>query len=170
MEKKTKTCKKCQEEINAKAKVCPKCGSKQGMPKWLIVLIVIVVIGIIASAGGGDSSSSNKSSTEGGTTDNKNGGSTSTAKEKFTLVEHKVSDESNQYFMYIEGIIKNNKDRDMSYVQVTFTTYDAEGNTLGTCLDNNSGLNANGTWKFKAICSESVDKIDHYELKEITGY
>ena len=72
--------------------------------------------------------------------------------------------------MYIEGKIKNNRDRDMSYVQVTFTTYDAEGNTLGTCLDNNSGLQANGTWKFKAICSEGVDKIDHYELKEITGY
>ncbi len=157
----TKKCKKCQEEINKKAKKCPKCGSKQGMPIWLIVVIVIVVISIIASAGESSSSSPSKK---------KEGGSAKDTNEKFTLLEHQKSDESNQYFMYIEGKIKNNRDRDMSYVQVTFTTYDAEGNTLGTCLDNNSGLQANGTWKFKAICSEGVDKIDHYELKEITGY
>ena len=157
----TKKCKKCQEEINKKAKKCPKCGSKQGMPTWLIVVIVIIVISIIASTGESSSSSSSKK---------KEGGSAKDTNEKFTLLEHQKSDESNQYFMYIEGKIKNNRDRDMSYVQVTFTTYDAEGNTLGTCLDNNSGLQANGTWKFKAICSEGVDKIDHYELKEITGY
>ena len=157
----TKKCKKCQEEINKKAKKCPKCGSKQGMPIWLIVVIVIVVISIIASAGESSSSSPSKK---------KEGGSAKDTNEKFTLLEHQKSDESNQYFMYIEGKIKNNRDRDMSYVQVTFTTYDAEGNTLGTCLDNNSGLQANGTWIFKAICSEGVDKIDHYELKEITGY
>ncbi|MBR2678195.1 MAG: zinc ribbon domain-containing protein [Bacilli bacterium] len=157
----TKKCKKCQEEINKKAKKCPKCGSKQGMPTWLIVVIVIIVISIIASTGESSSSSPSKK---------KEGGSAKDTNEKFTLLEHQKSDESNQYFMYIEGKIKNNRDRDMSYVQVTFTTYDAEGNTLGTCLDNNSGLQANGTWKFKAICSEGVDKIDHYELKEITGY
>ena len=152
----TKKCKKCFEDINVKAKKCPKCGANQGFPKWAIILIIIVVIGVIGSLAG-----SNSSNKEGGTVDKK---------EKFTLVEHKISDESNQYFMYIEGIIQNNKNKDMSYVQVTFITYDAEGNTLGTCLDNNSGLQANGTWKFKAICTESIDKIDHYELKEITGW
>ena len=90
--------------------------------------------------------------------------------EKFTLIEHYVSDESNMFAMYIEGKIKNNRDRNFSYVQVTFTAYDAEGNTIGTCLDNQSGLNANGIWKFKAICSESADSIDHYDLKEISGW
>lgn len=50
-----KTCKYCQEEINKKAKICPKCGKKQGKKKWLIVLVVIVVIGIVASMMGGSS-------------------------------------------------------------------------------------------------------------------
>lgn len=71
---------------------------------------------------------------------------------------------------YIEGYIKNNTDKDYSYVQVEFTTYDSEGNTLGTCLDNNSGLEAQGRWKFKAMCTEEVDKIASYKLKEITKW
>lgn len=40
----TKKCKYCQEEINKKAKVCPKCTKKQGMPGWLKALIVIGVL------------------------------------------------------------------------------------------------------------------------------
>lgn len=50
--KDTKTCKKCKEQINKKAKKCPHCGAKQGLPTWLIIIIIIIVIGIIASAGG----------------------------------------------------------------------------------------------------------------------
>lgn len=157
-----KKCKYCKSEIDAKAKICPKCHKKQGMPKWLIVIIVIVVLAIIVSASGGESNGS----TSGGKSPVK----TTQPQEKFTLVESYKSDESNEYFYYIEGKIQNNKDRDFSYVQVTFTTYDKEGNTIGSCLDNNSGLQANGTWKFKAICSDGVNEIDHFELKEITGY
>ncbi len=163
-DKKTKTCRFCKEEIAMEAKKCPKCGSKLvGTPWWVILLIILVVCIILASVSDSDSSSSESSK-------KKEGGSTKSVAEKFTLLDHKVSDESNEYFMYIEGRIKNNRDKDFSYVQVSFTTFDKEGNTIGTCLDNNSGLNANGTWKFKAICSDDVKKIDHYELKEITGW
>ncbi len=57
----TKQCKKCKEEINKKAKKCPKCGAKQGLPVWLIVIIVIIAIGIIGSVNG-DSEESNTNS------------------------------------------------------------------------------------------------------------
>jgi hypothetical protein len=153
MDKETKLCKKCKESINKKAKKCPHCGSKQGIPTWLIIIIIIVIV-VIPIIAGVDSNSNESSSNS----------------EKFTLVDSYKSDDSNAYFYYIEGHIKNNKNKDFSYVQVTFITYDAEGNTIGSCLDNNSGLSANGSWKFKAICTEGVDEIDHYELKEITGY
>ena len=39
-----KKCKYCQSEIDKKAKICPNCRKKQGMPKWLIAIIVVVVI------------------------------------------------------------------------------------------------------------------------------
>ena len=40
----TKTCKKCMEEINKKAKRCPKCGANLGMPGWVKFLIIHVSI------------------------------------------------------------------------------------------------------------------------------
>lgn len=46
-----KKCKHCKSEIDKKAKVCPHCRKKQGMPKWLLVIIIIFAILIIASIG-----------------------------------------------------------------------------------------------------------------------
>lgn len=40
----TKKCKHCQEEISKKAKRCPKCGGKLGIPGWIKVLIIIFII------------------------------------------------------------------------------------------------------------------------------
>lgn len=50
-----KTCKYCQEEINEKAKICPKCGKEQGKKKWLIALGVILAIIVISSIASGSS-------------------------------------------------------------------------------------------------------------------
>ena len=49
-----KKCKHCQTEIDAKAKVCPNCRKKQGMPVWLIIIIAIVAIVVISSIAGGN--------------------------------------------------------------------------------------------------------------------
>lgn len=69
---------------------------------------------------------------------------------------------------YIEGIVKNNTDKDKGYVQITFNLYDADGNQLGTALDNINNLKAGGTWKFKAM--GMGDGIESYEFAEIVGF
>lgn len=133
------------------------------MPKWAIVVIVILVIVIVGSASSGVSDSKNNTSEK----------KTNTTKKQDPLVlEDGHTGAPDEYGMayYIEGYIKNTTEKEFSYVQVEFTSYDIEGNTLGTCLDNNSGLEANGRWKFKAICTSEVDKIASYKLKEITKY
>lgn len=66
----TKVCKHCQSVIPKKAKICPVCKKKQGVPKWVIVLVVIVCIGILGSATGG--SSDNTESTTSSQTSNDN--------------------------------------------------------------------------------------------------
>ena len=55
---KTKQCKHCKSEMPANAKVCAKCGRKQGgKAKWIILgVIALIIIGAVASGGGGDSS------------------------------------------------------------------------------------------------------------------
>lgn len=156
-------CKHCQSEIANKAKVCPQCGKRQGMPIWLIVIIVIACIVVIDSiAGGGSSSDDSK--------DNRKVGTTEKKKELTVEEGHTGALDDYGYSYYIEGYVKNNSEKEYSYVQIDFTTYDSNGNTLGTCLDNNSGLEPDGRWKFKAICTSDVENIASYKLKEITGY
>ena len=148
-----KKCKYCQSEIDAKAKVCPICKKKLGMPKWLVILIVLLVIGIgVAASGNSDDSA--KGETE--------------KKERFTYV---ISSEyDNSFSHYIEGTVTNNKDKDYSYVQIEFICYDKDGNNLGTAIDNTNNLLENQTWNFKAMGLFTDSKTDHCDFHEITGW
>lgn len=138
-------------------------NKKKKIPTWAIIVIVVLVIAVIGGGLGGESSSSTKSNEQTGKTEVKG--------EDLELEEgHTGTPDEYGFAYYIEGYIKNNTDKDYSYVQVEFTAYDSEGNTLGTCMDNNSGLEAQGRWKFKAMCTEAVDKIASYKLKEITKW
>lgn len=60
-EKSMKKCKYCQEEIAKKAKICPKCGGKFGLPRWVKALIIVVIIlGCIVGCVNGCSNSLNE--------------------------------------------------------------------------------------------------------------
>lgn len=157
-----KKCKHCQSEIDDKAKICPNCRKKQGMPVWLIVILVIVGISVLGSAFGGDSSSD----------ENKPSGSTN-PKEELVLLDGHKGQRDGDYTYEVIGSIKNNTDKEYSYVAVEFYAYDADGNMLDTCIANNSGLEANGTWKFRASCwltDGNAKQVKSYKLKEITGW
>ena len=49
-----------------------------------------------------------------------------------------------------------------------FTCYDAQGNQIGTALDNINNLEAGGIWKFDALGLE--EGIASYRLVEISGF
>mgnify|MGYP003297008650 CR=1 FL=1 len=54
-------CKKCGQEVDKKAVVCPNCGCKIATPifkKWWFWLLIVVVIVIVASSSGNDAPSS----------------------------------------------------------------------------------------------------------------
>ncbi|MGG7143724.1 FxLYD domain-containing protein [Clostridium nigeriense] len=161
-------CKSCSKEIASSAKVCPGCGAKNKKPiykrVWFIVIVLLILVGAINAAGGGNSTTPNSGITETGQVEN------STAKkEKFELVGE-VETETDQFATYLKGVIKNNSGKDCSYVQVTFNLYDAEGNQIGTALDNINNLEADGTWKFKAMGIDVDGEIASYKLAEITGF
>jgi len=71
---------------------------------------------------------------------------------------------------YIEGIVTNNTDKKYSYVQIEFICYDAEGNNIGTAMDNTNNLLGNQTWKYKAMGLFSNQTVDHCDFKEVSGW
>jgi len=51
----------------------------------------------------------------------------------------------------LTGTIRNNSDRNMSYVSIEFELTDRDGVTVGSAIDNVGSLSANGTWAFEAL-------------------
>lgn len=145
-----KKCKYCKTEIDDKAKICPNCKKKQGPKIGLIIFLIIIGIFIIGLASGGDSED--------------------TKKEKFTHNVTKQYLDNAGLGYYIEGTVKNNTDKDYSYVQIEFICYDKNGNNLGTAIDNTNNLLGNETWKFKAMGMFLNEKVDHCDFKEVTGW
>lgn len=179
-----KKCNSCGADIAKSAKVCPNCGAKNKKPiykrVWFWILIAFLVIAVI-SAGSGSSENTNTNSpaalgkNNAPASDNSSQqAETPTAtpkeekKEDFTI-EGDVATESDAFTTYITGIIKNNTDKEKSYVQVTFNLYDSSGNQIGTAIDNINNLASGGTWKFKAAALTS-DGFASYELAEISGW
>lgn len=89
--------------------------------------------------------------------------------EKFS---HEISNEYTDSIgtHYIEGIVKNENDKEYSYVQIDFVCYDKDGNNLGTAMDNTNNLGANETWKFKAMLLSTSGEASRCEFKEVTGW
>jgi len=71
---------------------------------------------------------------------------------------------------YISGIVRNNSDHSYGYVQITVPLYDADGNQVGSALDNINDLNPGGTWKFKAIVLEEGKLTFRQSEIEVSGW
>lgn len=89
-------------------------------------------------------------------------------KEDLTL-EGKI-EESMEYDMpKFNGVIKNNTDHELDYVEINITIYDKDDAQIGTALANTNNLKAGGTWKFEAISLDNITEYDHFEY-EISGF
>ena len=150
-----KQCKACQEKINKKATKCPHCGAKQGGLPTIVKVIIIVVV-IFACVIGCMKSCANSTN------------ETTPKEEKFTYT---IDTQYNDMFSYyIEGTVKNNKNKEYSYVSIEFVCYDIAGNNLGTALDNTNNLLGNQTWKYKAMFIGSNEEVDHCDFHKISGW
>lgn len=69
---------------------------------------------------------------------------------------------------YIVGTVKNNTNKQYSYVQIEFNLYDKSGAQVGSTMDNINNLEPQGTWKFEAIVME--DKATQAKLKGVSGW
>lgn len=182
-----KKCPECGAEISSKAESCPHCGAKQKGNKpfykrpWFIILAVLVIFSGITSIGETRSavtSSSSKTSVASSSVaaSSKTAKTTPTATpaasepKKDFEIKGDITVERDSFTTYFSGVVVNNKNRDLSYAQITFNLYDADGNLVGTALDNINNLKAGGSWKFKAMAFCDNEEISSWEVAEITGY
>ena len=152
---KLKKCKHCGNDVAKSAKSCPNCGGKLGSPfivRVLVLLFILIFIVVGCSKMFSDAVDEVK-------------------KEQKNSFSHEISKQySDGYSYYVEGTVKNLKDKDFSYVQIEFVCYDKDGNNIGTALDNTNNLLSNETWKYKAIGLFSDAKADHCDFHEITSW
>lgn len=87
----------------------------------------------------------------------------------YTISDIKINKDS--FSTTVEGILTNNTNNKKNYVQISFDVKDQKGNKVGNAFANISGLEPNGTWKFKAIYmgSEKDISIDTNN-PEVTGF
>ena len=85
---------------------------------WFIVLAAIVLILIIQQTTGNKKKDVEvKNSTQ------------ETQKAKYEVSE--INIEKDSFSSYVTGVLKNNTDKEKSYVQITIPAYDANGNKVG---------------------------------------
>lgn len=78
-------------------------------------------------------------------------------------------DKSKQYTAKDIGIVSDNSDKPVNgYIQITFSALDAEGANVGDCLANANTVDANGKWKFEAMCSGG--NINMVRFKKLSGF
>lgn len=122
---KTKQCKYCKQEIDAKAKICPHCRKKQTPSGCLIAVIAVVVIIVIAIAG--SAMSGGEKTNTGAPTDGAN--STSAAQQEITYTAYSVSELMND--LNTNAMNASDKYKGQ-YVELTgrLSTIDSDGNYI----------------------------------------
>lgn len=88
--------------------------------------------------------------------------------DKYSIDGEELSGDA--YSCKISGVYTNKAGKDLSYVQVSYNLFDADGNQIGTALANTNNLADGGTWKFEAFGSVAVDEVATYKIGDVTGF
>ncbi len=135
---------------------------KKGKKIVLGLLVLVIFAGIYGATKEKDSKETVKTTTKSGTEEKKE-------KASYEITDVKV--EKDEFQTYVTGILKNNTDKEKSYVQIVFSVNDKDGNKVGSALANVNNLEAGKTWKFKAVYigTEKDVKID-IENPDVSGF
>lgn len=77
------------------------------------------------------------------------------------------STESDGYFQYVVGEIRNNSNKNYSYVQVEINLLNGDA-VVGSTLDNLNNLAPGQIWKFKAPVFEN--NVTSFQIVDVTGF
>lgn len=172
-QEKTKLCRKCGLQIKKTASKCPYCKSSQGLScsgmlaAIPVALLILFLLPAVCSKGD-SSDSQNKSSSA-----PKNTASTTVVNENnsekyFETSEAKGKFYSDLGYFEVTGTIKNISGKNYSYLQITFSFYNADGDKVTTAFDNIAGLADGETWEYTVV-GTSTD-ITGFQLEAFKAY
>lgn len=185
-----KYCRNCGAYVEGKI-YCPQCGcdvrdkvvpaKKKKNPIVVILSVILIVFGVMILMSGIGGMLSTSDSSDGNVADNDSQNVSSSSQEagnnesdavivdKFEIMDDFTTVRDEVGLLYITGSVKNLKGRDLSYAQITFNLYDADGAQIGTALDNINDLEEDGLWKFKALVFDD-SAVASYKLTGIDSF
>lgn len=90
------------------------------------------------------------------------------APEEEEYIIENVEMTADEFSTTISGTLTNATDKQVGYIQLSYTLYDADGAQIGTAFANTSNLDAGGVWKFEAVGLEG--NVADYKLADVTGF
>ena len=183
-----KKCKSCQSEIDSRAKKCPNCGKRQGLPIWLIIIIAIIMICVFVSGGNDEPKSTNNNSNSSGKKAEEKTKTSFETNETVTYkdVEYRIENverssgsefdkpEDGKEFLIITINIKNNSSEKVSYNALDWKLTNSSGqeNSETFTTNNNNALNSGdlakggvvtGTLAYEIPEGDSGLKFSYYD-------
>lgn len=95
-------------------------------------------------------------------------GSAASSESKYSITDEQLTGDS--YSAHITGTFTNTSGQDLSYVEVDYNLFDAEGAQIGTAFTNTTNLADGATWKFDAYCTEGLSDIATFKLVDVTAH
>lgn len=147
-----------------------KSGCLVGCLTFFVIFAVLIVV--MAVIGGKSTGSSSSASTKSNTEKSSEAGESETSvpeteakKEDLELISYENLSEG--MLRYVTGQVKNNTDKNYSYVQVEIKMY-KDDTVIGSTLDNMNNLGPGETWQFKALITD--DACNKYKIVGVTGF
>ena len=161
-------CHECGEEISDEAETCPNCGAGAssgsscgsvmqgcGCLSTLVVFgVVVALLSVNGNEGSGDAPIPSPSPEP-------------NSEPAVEVVEHDY--QAGEYgSQSVTGVVRNNSNQTLSYVQVEINLYDGQGTQLGSTLANTNNLEPGGRWKFEAQVID--DGVQRYKIVDVVGH
>ena len=164
-------CKTCGAEIAKSAKICPKCGARKKPGAGRIILgTIILFIGlflIIGVVAGGSSRQGSISSVPGQNA--LQAVNNAAAKTKLEEVDAPQIIVGEYGVKTISGSLKNISGKTISYVQISFSLFNADGAQIGTAVANINNLASDAVWKYSAT-PLTMDEWSSFQFSEIDSW
>ena len=145
---------------------------------WFWLLVIVALLLAFGAMGGGDDGSDAKTDTAASSEAKSTDKAAKKADEKKAedakpterlVLEKGYKFTTDDFSPMVKGTVTNNSDKPVKVaVMITFNAYDDSGANVGTCTDSTESIDANGKWKFRALCD--TDDVAKVKFKDLSGF